>query len=571
MDLSTAIKLKSSNDKIQIDNHFKLCVGPGAGKTSFLINHINNILSHSTRLSKSRRVACITYTNTGVETILSRLNNMTNEIEVSTIHSFLYNHIVKPYLWLLDDIIFPLDKLDGHDDIKPGYTLLKTYKEKSNQNWITDNQKLSKALNKLTWYINEQDVIELKFLKSYHGRLSEKTSVKRDSYMLYKKLCWEQGLLSHDDVLYFSYLLIKRNKKIREIIRAKFPYFLIDEFQDTSPLQVAIIKLLAKKEMVVGVIGDPCQSIFSFQGANVSTFSQFYLENMSLYVLENNHRSTEQIISVLNYVRKDEHFVQHSPDNKLGNNPTILVGDALTCYYQFKQDCNDEEWCVLAYRNETTNGIEFGIEDLLLDDINDLLYKDGKRGKMIYFLIHGIEYGRQLKLKEALKFIKKAYKDEKGFMEKDAIKVLKNLLNEYEVFNSMSIKEFYNTYIFNQYGVKKQIKSGNISDFYQNLKYINMAALVNVADDASLFKTIHKSKGDEFDNILLIIPGSKYPTFLTFLLSPDMNKEEHRVYYVALSRAKKNLYVNLPKLSEEEMKLIKNFDKKILSKELVFN
>ncbi|PFC19333.1 DNA helicase, partial [Bacillus thuringiensis] len=145
MDLSTAIKLKSSNDKIQIDNHFKLCAGPGAGKTSFLINHINNILSHSTRLSKSRRVACITYTNTGVETILSRLNNMTNEIEVSTIHSFLYNHIVKPYLWLLDDIIFPLDKLDGHDDIKPGYTLLKTYKEKSNQNWITDNQKLSKA------------------------------------------------------------------------------------------------------------------------------------------------------------------------------------------------------------------------------------------------------------------------------------------------------------------------------------------------------------------------------------------------------------------------------------------
>ncbi len=54
MDLSTAIKLKSSNDKIQIDNHFKLCAGPGAGKTSFLINHINNILSHSTRLSKKK-------------------------------------------------------------------------------------------------------------------------------------------------------------------------------------------------------------------------------------------------------------------------------------------------------------------------------------------------------------------------------------------------------------------------------------------------------------------------------------------------------------------------------------
>ncbi|MDM5264830.1 ATP-dependent helicase [Bacillus wiedmannii] len=571
MDLSTAIKLKNSTDSIPIDTHFKLCAGPGAGKTTFLINHIRNILSRSTRLSKTKKIACITYTNTGVETILKRLENISTDVEVSTIHSFLYTHVVKPYLWLLDNIIFPLDKLDGHDEIKPGYSILKEFKERSNQKWISDNQALSKALSKLTWSINDNKEIELKFLKPHHGKLTDKTSVKKESYIVYKKLCWEHGMLSHDDVLYFSYLLIKRYKRIREIVRAKFPYFLIDEFQDTSPLQVEIIKLIAEKEMVLGVIGDPCQSIFSFQGASERSFSQFSLKEMVIYSLESNYRSTQQIVSVLNYLRNDESFVQYSPKKKSGNTPTILIGDAFTSYYEFKKNCSVEKWCVLGYRNETANSIEYSIEDLIFTDIDNLFYKDGNRSKIIYYAIHAIEYGRQLKMKEALKFMKKIFKSVENFSEKDSFVVLKRLLNEYKVFNSMNIKEFYNTYIYNCYGIKQEIKSGKIKDYYESLQYNQVASLVNIADDNSSFKTIHKAKGDEFDNILLIIPKSNCTKFLKFLLSPDMKNEEHRVYYVALSRAKNSLYINIPTIPENEMNLIKKFNKKVLSTNLVYN
>ena len=108
MDLSNAIKLKNSQDCVPIDNHFKLYAGPGAGKTTFLTHHIRQILSHSEKLSKAKKIACITYTNIGVETLQSRLKGIGDDVEVDTIHSFLYKHVVKPYLWMLDDCPFPI-------------------------------------------------------------------------------------------------------------------------------------------------------------------------------------------------------------------------------------------------------------------------------------------------------------------------------------------------------------------------------------------------------------------------------------------------------------------------------
>lgn len=562
MDWSTGIKLNSSKDNIPIDQHFKLCAGPGAGKTTFLIQHIRRILHYSNRLSKSRRIACITYTNTGVETIRSRLQDISDNVEVTTIHSFLYTNVVKPYLWLLDDVNFPLDKLEGHDEIKPGFKLLREYKQQSSQQWINDDQQLSNALAKLTWAFNEQGNLELKFLKPFYGKVGNR-NIKKASYMTFKEICWSRGLMSHDDVLYFSYLIIKNSEEIKEIIRAKFPYFLIDEFQDTSPIQVEITRLIAKKETVVGVIGDPCQSVFSFQGADENTFNQFSLDGMNLYVLEDNHRSTQQIISVLNFIRNDHNFVQHSPDEKSGRKPILLIGDAFSAYNLFKNECSQKKWCVLGYKNDVTNGIKYDVREFVSNE-TDLFYRDNERGKLIYYVIHAMEYGRQMKLQEAIKLMKRAFRSVEQYSDKDAFRDLKKLLDEYENIILLNIKEFYNLYIFKQHGVKGKITSGKISEFYEELKYERVAAIVNIADDKSSFKTIHKAKGDEFEDVLVIVPGRKDNKHLDFLLSPDMSNEEHRVYYVGLSRAKNQLYVNVPELTEENFQLLDYFDVVVL-------
>lgn len=567
MDWSTAIKLTSSKDNIPIDNHFKLCAGPGAGKTTFLIQHIRRILHQSDRLSRAKKIACITYTNTGVETIRSRLKEIADNVEVTTIHSFLYNHIVKPYLWVLDDVNFPLDKLDGHDEIKPGYQLLREYKQQSGQQWINDDQQLSIALSKLTWTLNNQGNLELKLLKPFYGKIG-KTNIRKASYIIFKKICWNKGLMSHDDVLYFSYLIIKKREEVKDIIRAKFPYFLIDEFQDTNPIQGIITKLIAERETIVGVIGDPCQSIFSFQGTDENIFNQFSIEGMENYILENNHRSTQEIISVLNLMRNDYNFVQRSPDRKIGKKPILIIGDAFSAYHLFKSQCNSENWCVLGYRNNVTNGMKYDVRDDITTEI-DLFYKDNERGKRIHYIIHAIEYGKQMKLKEAIKFMKKAFRSVEHYSDKEALKGLKELLNNYEQIYSLNIKDFYNSYIFNTHGVKQKITSGKISDFYQDLKYEKAATMVNITDDQSSFKTIHKAKGDEFEDVFVVVPNHNERNYLDFLLSPDMSKEEHRVYYVALSRAKSKLYISIPKLPvmSDDLELLDKFEVVVLNTE----
>ena len=90
-------RITSDSLLIDIEHHFRVSAGPGAGKTHWMVEHIRNVLHRSNRLGKTRKITCITYTNIAVETILNRLGTSADRVEVSTIHSYLYKHIVKPY------------------------------------------------------------------------------------------------------------------------------------------------------------------------------------------------------------------------------------------------------------------------------------------------------------------------------------------------------------------------------------------------------------------------------------------------------------------------------------------
>lgn len=103
------------------------------------------------------------------------------------------------------------------------------------------------------------------------------------SLLKYKKMFWEKGIIHYEDVLAFAWEILNSSKEILRIIRSKFPYFFIDEFQDTNPVQTEIIKLIAEKETVMEVIGDKAQSIYEFQGADVKQFDNFVLPEMVFY------------------------------------------------------------------------------------------------------------------------------------------------------------------------------------------------------------------------------------------------------------------------------------------------
>ena len=557
--MDTSVEVITSRSSLPIDHHIKISAGPGAGKTTLLANHIQEIIKKSEKISDLRKVACITYTNIAVETLKKRLGMAIDYVEIATIHNFFYKNIVKPYLWVLsDEYNFDYEKISGHDDIVPSYSLLKEWAIETKQFYLmegTNLNEVSQKLQKIVWNLESDGGLVLDFSESWHRKVG-KLSIKRDSLIKYKKLCWSKGMLHHDDVLFLSLKILEKNNRIIDILRAKFPYIMIDEFQDTSLIQSKIIKQIAEKETIIGVIGDECQSIYEFAGASVDEFINFHLDGIRLFKIEENNRSTVEIINVLNHVSKDSKLNQFSPDKRGGDTPKILIGGIHKAYKYAKDVVGESPLLTLAYRKDNPNKLKYGVKSIDNEALKlNLLFEDDDRGRKIYYVIQSIEYGKEGRIKDALKSMLKAYRKDLTFKERESLKNLQTLLNEYSNIENLSLTDFYNSFLFGHFNTHQKITRGKRKEFYSSVFYKDIACTVDLHETNSLFRTIHKSKGDEEQNVLLVIENKK--SFdeikeLKFLLNPSINADEdHRVYFVALSRAKEKLFINIPSLSEE--------------------
>ena len=559
----------SSSDHIQLEQHFKVTAGPGAGKTHWLVNHIKNTVKSSMRLEKTRKIACITYTNIAVETILKRLGtNVVNRVEVATIHSFLYKHVIKPYLFLLaDEFKINIEKVNGHDIVLPQHSIVERWLENHSrvselkhpnslkQLLFMDGKKNSLWgwLSNLEYKFDSEGHLELVGKKDKAGSISKVTEILEDDLIRYKQLSWARGKIDHDDVLFFSYLLITKQPFILKVLRAKFPYFFLDEVQDTNPIQARILKLIAEEETIVGVIGDPAQSIYAFQGADIKEYNNLKLVDMAEYKILENRRSSNQIIDLLNLVRND--IVQDKHKNIDEDVPILFIGDTIDAYNKIRNLYGEDTVIhTLSRNNPTANAMKSmvtldGIDSKLLIKFNQS-DSNPDRQKIILNSIESVEFARVGDYKNALEKMKGLFANlsEKEQVNK-SMTLLQELLGKHSNYESKEIMEFYN--ILKLHIPMSGFRAGAAKDFYNTSSYKHLAICINFKDDTSHHRTIHKAKGDEFENVLLI------PDSLDFLINPDLeNDEEHRIYYVGLSRAIDRLFIVFPKVLKKHQKLI---------------
>jgi DNA helicase-2/ATP-dependent DNA helicase PcrA len=537
----------TSDDLIPIEQHFRVSAGPGAGKTHWLINHIKNVLHTSSRLCKTRKIACITYTNIAVATILKRIGSSADRVEVSTIHGFLYKHIVKPYArFVANDYDLNVYKMDGHDDIiLSNYSFLDELKQTTGQQRINDNAVLVDAIANSRWKFNAAGTLEV---KPDYPRKVDNYSIKNETYFQYKKMIWAKGIVHHDDVLFFSYQLLIKFPFILNVLRAKFPYFYIDEFQDSNPIQVRILKMIGQLKTRIGIIGDKAQSIYGFQGADASQFETFRLDGMADYQMLNNRRSTNQIIDSLNLIRPS--FIQNKFNNIEGEVPTILVGDMKSALIKAKKLSVSDMVHSLSYKNVISNSMKREMNNNIptekLLKLLSIADSNKDRQPLISACIKATEHAMHNRYKDALKELEKVFREHKDNAKKEALKCLGLLVNQYNEYCNKSLLN-YHTFINDNIKKTASFKTGKALDFYTNNTYQQLAVCVNIIEDDSMHRTIHKSKGDEFDNVLLILEKEQD---LNFLFTPNLdNDEDHRVFYVAMSRAKKRLFISIPTLS----------------------
>ncbi|HEY0298223.1 MAG TPA: 3'-5' exonuclease, partial [Arachidicoccus sp.] len=123
-------------------------------------------------------------------------------------------------------------------------------------------------------------------------------------YEAYAKRCFKNGAMDFDDLLLKMYELLNTFPEVLHKFQHKFKYVLIDEYQDTNPVQYQITKLLGAAHENICVVGDDAQSIYSFRGATIENILQFQkdYDDVKVVKLEQNYRSTKSILNVANAV-----------------------------------------------------------------------------------------------------------------------------------------------------------------------------------------------------------------------------------------------------------------------------
>ncbi len=338
----TSIEVLDSSAALDdVEHHFCVTAGPGSGKTHWLIGHVRRVAQLSKRLTPCSRIAVISYTNVAVREIQRRLETAADVAEVSTIHSFLYRHVVRPYLHLLKDE-------DGNDLVS--HHLVDTHSEHFVARDVLDAWLGEYRRRQLLMQPNNLELLKSR-LRSIAIRIDEQEepflvpckTEARDKHILnmltperlldYKIRYWQRGHIDHEDVLYFAYRLFGEMPSLREFLSARFPYLLIDEFQDTLPVQAAVVRWLADCGTIVGVIGDREQAIYGFLDASPTHFADFQLPGFKTYAIEGNRRSTGAIVTFLNGVRNDG-LQQQPVETESGIPPTVYFGSLNECLAQ---------------------------------------------------------------------------------------------------------------------------------------------------------------------------------------------------------------------------------------------
>ena len=276
--------MKLTNEQreaVRSGSHTLLVACPGSGKTRTIVAKLLRCIEEVR--DTARRVGCITYTNAAVDEIDERLRlygGMDDEqyCEVSTIHTFCLNNILRCFYWRFKPY-------------RNGFKILPSDSE------------LYLQLAQET--LDEHDISSVS-VEAFENlnRLPDGTPISEELPAAAARTFWkklqDRGLIDFTNIVYFSYRVLDYVPTVAHALACKFSWVLVDEFQDTSSLQTEILKRIADRgKTKFFLVGDPLQSIYSFAGARPELMDEFavHLNAKTDCKLLGNFRSSTPIIT----------------------------------------------------------------------------------------------------------------------------------------------------------------------------------------------------------------------------------------------------------------------------------
>lgn len=578
-----------------IDGAMLILAGAGSGKTKTITSRLAYLISQGIPANST---LTLTFTNKAALEMRNRALNLINQTKLDAYPLLCTFH-------------------------KFGLLFLKFYMSelKRKNNFViidTDDKKkiIKKFQSDLSTSILANEISKMKnSLVSVDDALSNSTLIndyaKKESgfyqkvakvYKEYEDTLKNENLVDFDDLLGLPYKILAKNRTLCEEISQKYRYIMVDEYQDTNELQFKLLEKLCLMHENLCVVGDDDQSIYGWRGARVENILNFkdQFKNVTLIKLENNYRSTQNILNTANNLIDCN-------QNRLGKK---LIGTKEKGEEVNLMESEDENYETNKISNAIKKLINSG-EELkniaVLYRVNALsrALEDGlTKARIPYKMVGGMKFYERAEIKDMISYIRLILNPNDDFslrriinrpkrgvgaasLEKleniaknqnlplfetlnntsnlgkksqlmltqlyEDILELKEKDNFYDIINELDetfkLKEFY-----------KELPEGddkiaNIDEFLAMLKdalvnepnfdleeFLNELSLQseqdNISEDGISIMSVHASKGLEFNHLFVI--GMEEGFFPLIGDHTDI-EEERRLAYVAITRAKKTL------------------------------
>lgn len=581
----------SSNQKKAIEHGagpLMVLAGPGSGKT-FVITHRIKYLIEGPGINPAH-ILVVTFSRAAAKEMKDRFEKLYSKSPVTfgTFHSVFFNLLKTAYGFGSEQI--------ASDELR--YTLIKELTKRNSIENEDINTLAGNLLNEIA--LVKQDNISIK--NYYSNSISSDTFKK--IYSDYESELEARGKLDFEDMLSLTYELLSERSDILKAVQNRYRYILVDEFQDINFLQYNIIKLMAGEKQNITVVGDDDQSIYRFRGARPEIMLGFERDfrNVKKVFLDINFRSSTQIVNAstklisFNSKRFPKSFKAKNGDGAPVSliefkNPFLEVNSIIKDIKDYIKSGQDINNIAVLYRTNLSprllierlmrNNIPFTIRDAIpnlfdhwvakdiisyiklainIGDKSDLLRISNKPNRYIsrdslsssranietlfdYYDDKSYMIKRIVELREHLRTIKnlkpatalryirnvvgydeyiEEYCDMNGVESDDCYSILGDLENSAAEYNT-----------FNEWFVHM--------DEYKD-ELIEARKKSNENDKGVRLMTFHSSKGLEFD-IVYIIDVNEGSVPYKKAKGVDEIEEERRMFYVAMTRARKKLFI----------------------------
>lgn len=552
-------QIKKDKEQFQAymsNNNAVVLAGPGSGKTTVLTMKIMRLLRDE--IVPPRGLACVTFSREASREFKDRLFEFgytsRRNVFLGTMHSFCIAEVIEPFAPLFSKYRIPLPII-----------ISETAKKKLFLKVLDDLDQDPEYI-KVTHMDKER---RLDIPGSSQVQI-EVFDIARQVGREYENRLHSQGFIDYEDIVKYATVLIQNEAYVRRCIEARFPWILIDEYQDLGrPLHEIILTLAANTKINFFAVGDPDQSIFGFHGA----YPEYLVEltgqpGFSNIILKTNYRSNQGIIDASELALKQKrHYVAGTRKGELAKFDFITCQSEIDDQYQSLLD-----YVLPKYKDEGIPLEEIAIIVGKNDEVFELTKLMESNGIPVYVSKHPFERSEVVRwLEDCARWIlnqdeiyfvnlsrfwcslvrshiTKQYYDEIDRREKVR---LYRILNESRVFTDTSYGWL--KYVIKQLGIEglladsirypdeiKNLRNLVSTSKEQEFAQFDLTKLTHLGkpENQLTISTRHSIKGLEFEAVIILgLEDERFPSFGAMKNDKKM-QEERRLFFVCISRAK---------------------------------